>query len=204
MRPPTNEQVANVCLTCRSPPWHNVGVKLISRIFLPLTLVVLTIAAAPVSKADDGMAKKAAPAVRPGSSGLQTPRFVSLSAEVVNMRAGPGMRYPITWVYRRFGVPLLIMAEYESWRKVRDAEGTEGWMHRSLLSGRRMAMLRTDIGELRKAPKDEAPVVLRAEAGVIGKLLGCQGAWCRMELNETRAWVPRGDIFGALPNEQFE
>ena len=50
----------------------------------------------------------------------------------------------------------------------------------------------------------DAPVILRAEAGVMGKLLACQGAWCQMELNEMRAWLPRADIFGALPNEQFQ
>ena len=173
--------------------------KPISSIFLALTMVTATMALASV-----GTAKQAAPAAHAGSSGLPTPRFVSLSAEIVNMRAGPGVRYPITWVYRRVGVPLMVMAEVDYWRKVRDADGTEGWMHRSLLSGRRMAVLRTDVGELRKAPKGDAPVILRAEAGVMGKLLACQGAWCQMELNEMRAWLPRADIFGALPNEQFQ
>ncbi len=173
--------------------------KLISCIFLTLTVVAATMA-----MASDVAAKQAAPAAHAGASGLPTPRFVSLSAKIVNMRAGPGVRYPITWVYRRVGVPLMVMAEYDYWRKVRDADGTEGWMHRSLLSGRRMAVLRTDIGELRKAPKEDARVILRAEAGVIGKLLACQGAWCQMELNDIRAWLPRGDIFGALPNEQFQ
>ena len=67
-----------------------------------------------------------------------------------------------------------------------------------------MSEHRTDVGELRKAPKGDAPVILRAEAGVMGKLLACQGAWCQMELNEMRAWLPRADIFGALPNEQFQ
>jgi SH3-like domain-containing protein len=183
-------------------------VKLISCIFLPLTLAILTMAAmlvaGPVAKADEGPGKKPAAAARPGSSGLPTPRFVSVSADIVNMRAGPGVRYPITWVSRRRGVPLLVMAEYDYWRKVRDADGTEGWMHRSLLSGRRMAMLRAGVSELRNAPKDEAPVILRAEAGVIGRLFACQGAWCRIELNDTSAWLPRTDIFGALPTEQFQ
>ena len=119
------------------------------------------------------------------------------------MRAGPGVRYPITWVYRRKGTPLMIMAEFEYWRKVRDADGTEGWMHRSLLSGRRMAMVRGGINDLRRSPQTEAPVAMRAEAGAIGHLLACRGPWCQMALNDMRVWLPRSNIFGALPNEEF-
>ena len=148
-------------------------------------------------------AGKAAAAIHPGASGLAVPRFVSLAKDVARMRAGPGGRYPISWVYQRKGMPLMVMAEFENWRKVRDTDGTEGWMHRTLLSGRRMAQLRGDINDLHQTPDAKSRIVLRAEAGVIGKLLACKGAWCRMELGEISAWLHRSEIFGALPNEEF-
>ncbi len=184
----------------------------ISRIFHVLTLtalaaiivVPLSIAAAaatpPKSPAD---AKTKFPAVHSGASGLPIPRFVSLSSDTVNMRAGPGVRYPIIWVYRRKGIPLMVMAEFEYWRKVRDGEGTEGWMHATLLRGRRMALLRGGMSELRPSPEATAPVVLRAQAGVIGQLVACGGPWCQIILNDMRVWLPRTNIFGALPNEEF-
>ena len=186
--------------------------KLTFCIFPVLALTALTaIVAAPMSAAGQtapqprpkAAAEKPAMAVHPGASGLPIPRFVSLSSGKVNMRAGPGVRYPITWVYRRKGMPLMVMAEFEYWRKVRDADGTEGWMHRSLLSGRRTALLRGPVNELRRAPEAGSPVVLRAEGGVVAKLLGCQGGWCRLTLNDIRAWLPRSAFFGALPNEEF-
>ena len=196
--------VPNACLTCRFPSGHKVEVKRISCIFPVLALVALAaIISAPMSHAGAAGAKKADAAPHPGASGQPTPRFVSLSSDTVNMRAGPGVRYPITWVYRRKGMPLMVMAEFEYWRKVRDAGGTEGWMHRSLLSGRRTAQLRGKINEMRQSPEAEAPVTLRAEAGVIGKLITCRGGWCQLDLNDTRAWLPRSDIFGTLPNEEF-
>ena len=136
-----------------------------------------------------------------GPSGLAIPRFVSLAADNVHLRAGPGVRYPITWVYKRLGTPLMVMAEYEYWRKVRDAEGTEGWMHRSLLSSRRTAVLRGEISNLHALPDSKAPITLRAEPGVIGKLLECDKSWCQMELNNTKAWIPRTAIFGPLDIE---
>jgi len=97
----------------------------------------------------------------------------------------------------------MVMAEHEYWRKVRDAEGTEGWIHRSLLSNRRTAMLRGEISDLYELPNFKAPVILRAEPGVIGKLLKCTKSWCQIALDNTRAWIPRTAIFGILDTEKF-
>ena len=68
-------------------------------------------------------------------------RFVSLKAERANLRVGPGRRYPIEWVYTRPGLPLLVIAHFDQWRWVRDHEGTKGWMHKSLLSTHRTALI---------------------------------------------------------------
>jgi SH3-like domain-containing protein len=184
----------------------------ISRIFPVLILTALAVAivvpllvAAEAAQSPKSTAevKTKSPADHPGASGLPVPRFVSLSSDTVNMRAGPGVRYPITWVYRRKGIPLMVMAEFEYWRKVRDGEGAEGWMHSALLRGRRMALLQGGINELRPSPETTAPVVLRAQAGVIGQLLSCGGPWCQIILNDMRVWLPRTGLFGALPNEEF-
>ena len=75
-------------------------------------------------------------------SGLPLPRFVSLRAALVNLRTGPGVRYPIDWVYNRAGLPLEVVDEFETWRKVRDWEGSIGWIHQSMLSGERKVMIR--------------------------------------------------------------
>ena len=97
----------------------------------------------------------------------------------------------------------MVMAEHEYWRKVRDGEGTEGWMHRSLLSNRRMGVLRGGVADLYALPNSNSRVTLRAEPGVIGKLLECKKSWCRMTLGNIKAWIPRTAIFGTLDTEQF-
>ncbi len=71
------------------------------------------------------------------STGLPLPRYVSLRAEEVNMRTGPGVRYPVDWVYKRRNLPVEIIAEFGTWRKIRDVEGAQGWIHQSMLSNRR-------------------------------------------------------------------
>src|SRR5262245_65778577 len=73
------------------------------------------------------------------TSGLPVPRYVSLKSDHVNVRAGPTKDNDVAWVYTRAGLPVEITAEFENWRRVRDYEGSEGWVYHSMLSGRRKA-----------------------------------------------------------------
>lgn len=147
------------------------------------------------------------PAVRrsgPRPTGLPLPRFASLRSSEANMRAGPGIRYPVEWVYRRRGLPVKIIAEFDTWRKVQDWRGTVGWMHRSMLSGRRMAIVAVkDLIVLRK-PRPGAPAVARVERGVIARLRRCRNAWCRIEAGGLTGWVPQVAIWGTEPGEVFD
>ena len=70
-------------------------------------------------------------------TGLPLPRFASLKAEKVYLRTGPGQRYPVDWIFLRRGLPVEIVSEFEHWRRIRDWRGTESWIHRAMLSGRR-------------------------------------------------------------------
>ena len=102
-----------------------------------------------------------------------TSRFVSLRAAEVNLRAGPGNQYPVAWVYRRPGLPLEVIAEFDVWRRVRDWQGEEGWVHSNMLSTRRTVIITSKLQPLREKPNGASPAVAQAEAGVIGKLLRC-------------------------------
>src|SRR5918995_3250361 len=74
-------------------------------------------------------------------TGLPVPRYVSLKTDRVNLREGPSKDHRTAWVFQRAGLPVEIVAEYETWRRIRDAEGTEGWVLHSLLSGRRTPLV---------------------------------------------------------------
>jgi SH3-like domain-containing protein len=135
------------------------------------------------------------------STGLPMPRFVSLGADRVHLRFGPGREYPISWVLARKGLPVEIIAEFDTWRKVRLHDADEGWIHASLLSSRRTIMVTEAVRELRRTPDDGARVVLRAEPGVIGELVDCEQAWCRVDIQGRRGWLRRDAFWGTLPGE---
>jgi SH3-like domain-containing protein len=135
-------------------------------------------------------------------AGSELPRYVSLRSDKVNMRVGPGVRYPIAWVYLRKGLPVEVVAEFELWRKVRDREGGEGWVHQSLLSGKRSAIVKGGVQTLFWRAGGEVPV-LRAEAGVQGRLLACLKAHCRLRIAGIDGWIERNKIWGVYPSEEF-
>jgi SH3-like domain-containing protein len=133
-----------------------------------------------------------------GGSGLPVPRFASLHASKVNVRTGPGVRYPVDWVFVRRELPVQVVAEFEN---VRDWQGTEGWVHQSMLSGRRTVVVTGDIRELRRKALDGAAVVARAEPGLIGRLLEQAGDWCRVEISGFRGWLKRDEVWGLEEGE---
>ena len=145
----------------------------------------------------------AAPSAVAQRSDLPLPRFVSLRADEVRLRAGPNVSHPIEWVIRRRNLPVEIIAEFELWRRIRDPQGAEGWVHQSLLSGRRYAIVTGETRTLRRRPEPDATPVARAEAGVVGELIECQGAWCRMDAGGFRGWLRRAEIWGVYPNEML-
>ncbi|MCG8357693.1 MAG: hypothetical protein MI920_19190 [Kiloniellales bacterium] len=136
-------------------------------------------------------------------SGAKLPRFVALRAPEVNMRTGPGTRYPIDWVYQRRNLPVEIIDEYDTWRRVRDHEGTSGWIHQSMLHARRFVLITSDEGAvLRRDPQDDARPVALLETGVIGHVESCGEIWCVVEVQALKGWLRRDQIFGVYPDEE--
>ena len=174
-----------------------------------MATAVLAMAAAVTAQAEE-TASDSQPtgSVTRGPSGLPLPRFVSLKSSRVNVRSGPGLNYAVEWLYLKSGLPMEILQEYDNWRRVRDAEGAEGWVNQSLLSGKRTAIVapwqkgkETRINLLRE-PGENGKVSAILEPGVIGKLKTCNGQWCEAEFNGASGWIRQTLIWGAYPGEQ--
>jgi len=133
------------------------------------------------------------------------PRFVSLSSDEVFVRSGPGTRYPVQWVYKKKHLPLEIVLEFESWRKIEDYEGHSGWIHQSLLSGKRTALIHYgDNADLYRRPRADSRKVAQIESHVIGHLEECRVDWCAFETDGYKGWMQRKFIWGIYENEIFK
>ena len=142
-------------------------------------------------------------------TGLPLPRFAALRSDEVNMRSGPGTRFPIEWTYQRRELPVEIVREFELWRRIRDPDGTEGWVHQSTLMGRRSFIVRGAPGSevmLRRRAEDQAQPVARLRPGVVGRLRSCEpnSPWCEAQIGEFRGHIRRADLWGVGPNEEVK
>ncbi len=150
-----------------------------------------------------------------GASGLPLPRFVSLTSEPINVRVGPGTRYELAWVYVKSRLPVEIIQEFDTWRKIRDLDGQEGWVHQNLLSGRRMGYIapwdETARVALRARDNSEARVRAWLSSKFLVRIEKCDGRFCQVSASnpsgEGRAsysgYVAQFEIWGVYPGEKF-
>ncbi len=140
-----------------------------------------------------------------GNSGLPIPRFVSLKNAETNVRTGPGTRYPIAWIYRREHLPVEVIEEFDYWRKIRDSEGTTGWVHKMMLDGSRYVMIIAREPQVLRIDHDEkSKALLKAEAGVMASLIECTLTWCRLQIASRKGWIEKKHLFGVYKEEIFD
>jgi SH3-like domain-containing protein len=151
-----------------------------------------------------------------GASGLPLPRFATTRSTPINVRIGPGTKYGVAWIYVKAGTPVEIIQEFDTWRKVRDADGSEGWIHQNLLSGKRagvVAPTSTDQAVLLAARQSDSGVRAYLGPGYRVDIAKCDGAWCEVSATYTppngghasvSGYLPQGELWGVYRDEEFD
>ena len=128
----------------------------------------------------------------------EVPYWASLRKSEAYMRVGPSDDFPIDWVYRRQGLPMKVLRVNQGWRLVEDPDGTRGWIHATLLTPARGAIVVGDgLAEMREAADAGARVLWRAEAGVVGALGDCDDGWCEFTVGARKGWIRARRLWGA-------
>ena len=156
-------------------------------------------------------------------TGLPVPRFVSLKFATTNLRVGPGTKYAVSWKYNRKGLPVEVIQEFDRWRRIRDADGTTGWVLHSLLSARRTAIvapwrrgLEAQIDQAgnekglarlallngKKDASHDAGTVARFQPGLQVGVEACTAGWCSVEVQSVKAWLEQDKLWGVYRNEK--
>ncbi len=173
----------------------------------PILFTVLSLCAVPVLSPVPSLAQD-------NPSGLPLPRFVTTRSNPINVRVGPGTKYEVAWNYLVSGVPVEIIQEFDTWRKIRDADGEEGWIHQNLLSGNRAGYAQPLLanGDVLMRANRSAESAPRAhlKAGVRVSVSECDGQWCQVsaghpgERASYNGWVKQEELWGVYPNEVFD
>lgn len=139
------------------------------------------------------------PAIRTDTpSGLPVPRFVSLKAEKTFCRAGPTFAHRVQLTFMKRGLPVIVVAETRNhWRKIRDAEGDECWIHRSKLSGTKTAIVVSDGLALHAGPRFDAPQKARLGRGVVAKIEANRDGWVKITSGKMKGWARESGFWGA-------
>lgn len=158
--------------------------------------------------------EQAAPAGKPteqlgSASKLPVPRYVSLKSDRVNVRGGPTRDHDVSFIFTRSGLPVEVTAEFDNWRRIRDWEGSEGWVYHSLLSGKRSARVmmpkqKDALLPCRDSADAKATVTAQLQPGVVGTVKKCNGTWCRFTGAGFDGWVEQDRLWGVYPNEKFD
>ena len=149
-------------------------------------------------------------------SGLPLPRFVTIRAKESNVRVGPGYQYDVAWKYQVGGVPVEIIQEFDVWRKIRDVDGSTGWVHQNMLSGTRAGYVTRDAGDkvgLHASASDDSGVVAWVGPGFPVRINSCTQGWCAVVATDHPAasspanysgYLPEDDLWGVYSGENFD
>ncbi len=125
--------------------------------------------------------------------------MVSIRGDNVNMRSGPGTNHEILWKIGN-GFPLEVTQKSGKWLKVRDFEGSVGWVHQGVTNKIPHAVVKANKGSNRNINIRSAPstrtgtIVATATYGVVFKVLGKRDGWVQVEhANGVKGWI-RGDL----------
>ena len=140
-------------------------------------------------------------------SGLSLPRMASLRSDNINGRSGPDTKYPIEWVYRHKGAPVEIINEFGLWRQIKDWDGSQSWVHKSMLTGRRFVRVMT-AGENNIYDDDsyQSKVIAHVEDGAFGEVVKCKkgNPFCLIKFETIEGYLPRNVLFGVYQDEAID
>ena len=139
-----------------------------------------------------------------GDTKRTLPRMASFRSSHVNARSGPGLRYPIQWIYMQKNAPVEIIDEFELWRKIKDWDGSVTWVYKAMLNNKRwIKITKSGTADIHAKPQNDSRVIAKVENEVIGKIEKCpeQKDFCLIKFSTIEGWVNRKDFYGVFPDE---
>ena len=121
--------------------------------------------------------------------------FLSLKFNKVNVRYGPGLDYPIKFIYLKKNFPLKIIDEKENFRKIIDYKNNSGWVHRSQLKKNNSLIVLEEKILFNNFTKYSKPVaVIKSGRMLIVKKK--ENKWFKVVTANYTGWVDNENLWG--------
>ena len=121
--------------------------------------------------------------------------YMSLKNKKVNVRYGPGLDYPIKFVFNKKNYPVEIIDQKENFRKILDFKKNSGWIHRSQLKKSSSFIALDTVILFSDSTKFSRPIA-KIESGRLLNKKKCNLNWCRVETEEYKGWVLKENLWG--------
>ena len=132
------------------------------------------------------------------SSFSQDEYFLTLRFDEVNLRQGPSKKYPVKIFYKKKYLPVLILDQFENFRKIKDHENNTGWIHVSQLSKKKAAIVIDDKLIMFKNPTIYSKPLAILKKGRLTKILKCKEYWCKAKSDKYKGWLKKDSLWGRL------
>ena len=124
--------------------------------------------------------------------------FLSLKNNEVNLRQGPSFEYPIKFIYKKKYLPIEVLDESETWRKIRDFENNSGWIHTSQLSKKKTAICIKNNSVIYKKPTIFSKPIAKLEIGRLVLIKRCKMKWCKIASGDFSGWIYKNSLWGKI------
>jgi SH3-like domain-containing protein len=131
-----------------------------------------------------------------GGGASQAATMVSVTADSINMYAGPGDNFPVLWSLG-VGFPLRALEEQGDWYRVEDFEGAAGWVRKKLVGREAHVIVKGEKANIRSGPSDRYKLLGVANRGVVLQTLKVKGNWVKVKhAGGVTGWVSLNLLWG--------
>ncbi len=123
-------------------------------------------------------------------------KYLSLKKDIVNLRQGPSKDYPIKLVYNKKFLPVEILDSWENWRKIKDFENNRGWIHVSLLTGKKTAINNINYTVIFSSDSIYSKPLVKLEKGRLLFIKKCKSNWCKVTTGKYAGWIKKKFLWG--------
>jgi SH3-like domain-containing protein len=113
----------------------------------------------------------------------------AVAADTANVRSGPGLKNDQLWQIEKYH-PLLVLEKKEEWVRIKDFEGDEGWVHRSLVEKIDTVIVKVNQCNIRKGPGTQFDILFSVDKGIPFKVLQRKDKWIEVQhADGDRGWI---------------